>query len=321
MKLLSRKISWIGILILVLIVFSVVVLTFAPAEFEWAERLAKLCLTIASGKGLSIIAGYIFNHYDTHENSRNLPLRGVLNVSRGIIWAVVTIISVSILIDRSPAYLLTGLGAFAAALMLVFKDSILGFVAGIQMSQNDMLHVGDWIVVPSTGANGIVEYVSLTVVRVRNFDNTFVTVPPYTLVSTSFQNYRGMLESCARRFMRTLIIDLPTISKSTPEMLEKHPELSAENTETNLGLFRSYAIDYLRKSPLIDASQIILVRILDPTPNGVPVQIYAFAATTDWATFESIQSQITEHFITALPEFNLALYTSSSLSVQAENKS
>ena len=129
-----------------------------------------------------------------------------------------TIIAVSIIVDKSPAYLLTGLGAFAAALMLIFKDSILGFTAGIQMSQNDMLHVGDWIVVPGTPANGIVKDVTLSAVKIQNFDNTMVTVPPYTLVSTSFQNYRGMKDSGMRRFTRTFVIDPTTVMRLTPTL-------------------------------------------------------------------------------------------------------
>lgn len=259
-----------------------------------------------------------------------------------MIWIVITIIAISILVDKSPAYLLTGLGAFAAALMLIFKDSILGFVAGIQMSQNDMLHVGDWIVVPGTPANGIVLDVTLSAVKVQNFDNTFVTVPPYTLVSTSFQNYRGMQASGARRFTRTLVVDTPSVVKLSDEILDKalaaHPEIKPFVTnlqsthkeieadkgirplngsiETNLGLFRAYCAYYLLNSPWVNPSMQVLVRILEPTIYGIPLDIYAFAITTDWNSYEAIQSAIMEHFAVCAPDFGLDIYTAGSMTVE-----
>ncbi len=292
-----------------------------PATHEWIKRLAETCAVLIIGGALSAVAGYVFESYNAKANTRNLPLRGVLNLCRGIIWIVVAIVCVAIMLGRSPGYILTGLGAFAAALMLVFKDSILGFVAGIQMSQNDMLHVGDWITVPSTNADGIVEDVSLTSVRIRNFDNTYVTVPPYTLVSTSFQNHRGMSESGARRFMRTLIIDLPSIESCTPELLrrvaEAFPDFKTDGKpETNLELFRSYIEWYVGSHPLIDSTKLYMARLMAPTTEGLPLQIYAFTATTDWHSYEAIQSQITEHIVVAAPLFGLGIYTSGCLTVE-----
>ena len=305
------------------------------------ERLAGAYTMVTCGLGLSAIGRFIFFRYNLRENTRNLPIKGILNISLGVIWIVITIIAVSILLDKSPAILLTGLGAFAAALMLIFKDSILGFVAGIQMSQNDMLHVGDWIVVPGTPANGTVLDVTLSAVKIRNFDNTYVTVPPYTLVSTSFQNYRGMIDSGARRFTRTIIIDTPTIQRLTPDMLaaalKAHPELQTfvdglnadkqiieasgglrplnGTVETNLGLFRAYCSIYLTTSPLINATYRVLVRVLDPTDKGFPLDIYAFARTTDWSEYEAIQSAVMEHITTAAPDFGLTVYTSGAMTV------
>ncbi len=325
-----------------------VFLAFIPIAFasghhllDVIERIVAAYTVITVGIGLAAVARFIFFRYDTHENTRNLPIKGILNISIGISWAVVVIIAVSILADKSPAYLLTGLGAFAAALMLIFKDSILGFTAGIQMSQNDMLHTGDWIVVPGTPANGIVIDVSLSAVKIQNFDNTIVTVPPYTLVSTSFQNYRGMKDSGMRRFTRNLLIDLPTVARLTPAMIDKavaaHPELKPfvdslrsrgslieaqpgirpvnGTIETNLGLFRAYATMYLESSPLINSTAQILVRILEPNANGIPLDIYAFTCTTDWNEFEAIQSSVMEHLATATADFGLGIYTSSSLTV------
>ena len=305
------------------------------------ERLVGAYTLVTCGMGLTAIGRFIFFRYNLRENTRNLPIKGILNISLGVIWIVITIIAVSILLDKSPAILLTGLGAFAAALMLIFKDSILGFVAGIQMSQNDMLHVGDWIVVPGTPANGIVLDVTLSAVKIRNFDNTIVTVPPYTLVSTTFQNYRGMVESGARRFTRTIIIDTPTIQRLTPAMLDgilkAHPELQGfvsglnadkhiigaspgvrplnGTVETNLGLFRAYCSLYLMNSPLVDPSSRVLVRVLEPTDQGFPLDIYAFARTTDWGEYEAIQSAVMEHLATTAPDFGLVVYTSGAMTV------
>ena len=171
------------------IIPPLILLALVPFAFEsthsmrfWIFRIVGIYGLVALGIALGAVFDFAFNHYNIHQNKRNLPLRGLLNVAKGILWIVLAICSVSLLLDKSPAFLLTGLGAFAAALMLIFKDSILGFVAGIQMSQNDMLHVGDWIVVPDTPANGVVMDMTLSTVKVRNFDNTIVTVPPYTLI-------------------------------------------------------------------------------------------------------------------------------------------
>ena len=326
-----------------------VFLAFIPIAFNSGnrllaiiERIAGAYTVVAFGIGLAAIGSFIFYTYNKRENSKNLPIKGILNISLGVIWIVITIIAISILVDKSPAYLLTGLGAFAAALMLIFKDSILGFVAGIQMSQNDMLHVGGWIVVPGTPANGIVLDVTLSAVKVQNFDNTFVTVPPYTLVSTSFQNYRGMQASGARRFTRTLVVDTPSVVKLSDEILDKalaaHPEIKPFVTnlqsthkeieadkgirplngsiETNLGLFRAYCAYYLLNSPWVNPSMQVLVRILEPTIYGIPLDIYAFAITTHWNSYEAIQSAIMEHFAVCAPDFGLDIYTAGSMTVE-----
>lgn len=305
------------------------------------ERIVGSYSLIAFGIGLSAVMEFAFYRINTRENTRNLPIKGILNICRGICWIIITIVVVSILVDKSPAVLLTGLGAFAAALMLIFKDSILGFVAGIQMSQNDMLHVGDWIIVPGTPANGIVQDVSLSAVKIRNFDNTFVTVPPYTLVSGSFQNYRGMKVSGARRLDPSLVIAMTSVTRCTDDMLNKitatYPEMKPfvdrlrkdgsdviadpgirpvnGSSETNLGLFRAYATQYLLTSPLLNHDMQVMVRILDPNENGLPVQFYCFARTTDWNEFEAIRSTIIEHFTIAAADFGLEIYYAGSYDV------
>lgn len=319
-----------------LIFLGMIPLAFSPGikALEIIERLVGAYTVVAFGVGLTAIGRFIFYRYNKYQNTRNLPIKGILNISLGLIWIILVIVSVSIIVDKSPAYLLTGLGAFAAALMLIFKDSILGFVAGIQMSQNDMLHTGDWIVVPGTPANGVVKDVTLTAVKVQNFDNTIVTVPPYTLVSTSFQNYRGMKESGARRFTRTFTIDIATVLPLTNDMIDavvkKYPQMStfvdslrkSDSTieaqpgirplngtlETNLGFFRAYCAQYLLTSPWINSQMQVLVRILDPVTTGIPLDIYAFAITTDWNEYEAIQSSVMEHIATAMADFGLSVY-------------
>lgn len=276
------------------------------------NRIAVAYLLIALGVAICAILGFVWARFDGHHNNRNLPLRGVLNVGRGIVWIIVAIVTVSVLINKSPTVLLTGLGAFAAALMLIFKDSILGFVAGIQISQNDMLRVGDWVVVPSTIANGVVVDVTLSVVKIRNWDNTIVMLPPYSLVSTSFQNWRGMNDAGVRQISRAVLIDNSSIKKLTPAMRDeienKIPELgSVTDDDTNLGLFRRYVTLYLKQHLMVSDNHIVMVRLMAGDAYGTPMQIYCFASTTEWAEYEDIQSKIVEHVIAACPTFYLSV--------------
>lgn len=331
------------------IIPPLVLMAMAPFALEGSHRTLVVIERAAGFYGLIMLAvalgsimDFAFFHYNTHKNTRKLPLKGMLNVCKGITWIVIGICAVALVVDKSPAMLLTGLGAFAAALMLVFKDSILGFTAGIQMSENDMLHVGDWVVVPGTPANGVVMDVTLTTVKVQNFDNTIVTVPPYTMVSTSFQNYRGMVESGCRRMVKTLIIDwtsvVPVDDAQVDSITEKFPVLKnfvdnlrkAGKTEqndggltpingtieTNLGLFRAYTCYYIYNNPYINNTQQILIRLLEPTANGLPLEIYCFTATTDWDKYEAIQSAILEHLTTICSQFGLSIYSSSSLTIE-----
>ncbi len=331
-----------------LIIPPLFVMALAPFAFEnnhtwleWIERLTGVYALIALGVGLSSVMNFIFFHYNLHDNTKGLPIKGVLNIGKGILWIILVIIAVSVIVDKSPAVLLTGLGAFAAALMLIFKDSILGFVAGIQMSQNDMLHEGDWIVVPNTPANGTVIDVTLSAVKIQNFDNTIVTVPPYTLISTSFQNYRGMWDYGARRMVKTLTMDVTTIFRltdaQTDSIVAKYPILKEfvdrmrasgqlvhsddslrpinGTLETNLGLFRAYCCLYLSQNPMISSTSQILVRLLDASAYGLPLEIYCFTATTNWNEYEGIQSAVLEHITSVVSDFGLNIYSSSTLTV------
>lgn len=240
--------------------------------------------------------------YSEKEQLRDRPLKGMLQTVQVILWFVGAIIVVSILIDRSPLSLLAGLGASAAILMLVFKDSIMGFVSGVQLSANDMLKVGDWIAMPKYGADGTVIEVTLNTVKVRNWDNTITTIPPYLLVSDSFQNWRGMRESGGRRVKRSINIDMNSVKFCTPEMLDKYRKIRllkdyVEHTETvieeynkehhidnsilvngrrqtNLGVFRAYLTAYLKSLPDVNQELVCMVRQLQPTDHGIPMELY-----------------------------------------------
>lgn len=283
---------------------------------------------------VNTLVRFIWTRYNEHENTKNLPLGGILDICTGIIWAISVIIIGSVLMDKSPVALLTGLGAFATVLMLIFKDSILGFVAGVQLSQNDMLRIGDWIVVPSTIANGIVIDMSLTAVKVQNWDNTIVSLPPYTLVSTSFQNWRGMSDSGYRLISRSVIFDVDSVVPCTDNMISSvaslpgmtdfinkvkkdgpfyDPGLATVNgtVETNLGLLRAYMCYYLLHHPLVGTDQQILVRVMNPSGDGMPLQIYCYT-TTAWTAYEAVQSEIFEHIAAVAPKFGLRLFNNPS---------
>lgn len=326
------------------IIPPLVILALLPFAFDHSSsvltffrRAVDIYLTIMFGVGCNAIIGFVWYNYNRHANKENHPLKGVMNVAKGIVWIIITIICMSILINKSPMALLGGLGAFAAALMLIFKDSILGFVAGIQLSSNDMLRVGDWIVVPSTIANGIVVDVSLTVVKVQNWDNTIVMLPPYSLVSGSFQNWRGMSDSGVRQIDRSVIIDNTSIVAVTQsfidDMTAKYPLLQEfvakrqadakegksmvfnggvapvnGTLDTNLGLFRAYMCRYLLNHPAIAHDQNIIVRLMTPDANGTPLDIYCFTATTDWLAYEAIRSQLFEHIATSAADFGLRIF-------------
>lgn len=301
-------------------------------------RLAGVYCLITIAIAINAILEYSWWRFDQRDNRNNHPLKGVLNICRGLVWIVIMIISVSVIIDKSPLTLLAGLGAFAAALMLIFKDSILGFVAGIQLSSNDMLRVGDWIVVPSTIANGVVIDVTLSVVKVQNWDNTIVMLPPYTLVSTSFQNWRGMTDVGARLVNRDIYIAQPSIRPMTGAMLTeivgKYPVLAPfvkqcrdaqaagrgkvynewtrpnGSIDTNLGLFRAYITSYLLNHPQVSTSKptdFIIVALSPAKDYGQPLNIEFFSKITDWAPFEALLSDIFEDFAIAAPDFGLTL--------------
>ena len=229
------------------------------------------------------------------------------------------IIIVSILINKNPLIILSGLGASAAVLMLIFKDTIVGLVAGVQLSVNDMLKQGDWIQAPKHGVNGVVEDVSLTTVKVRNWDMTIVTVPPYSLVSESFQNWRGMQNSGGRRVMRSVNIDLNSVRFVTDEEMTKYMQqewcknfVAPVKKVVNLHLFRHYIEQYLSTHPDVNKNMLKMVRQLQSSNHGVPIELYFFTDTVEWVKYENIQAEIFDHIIAVAHDFDLRIFQSPS---------
>ena len=255
--------------------------------------------------------------YNMRQVNKNRPIKGFMQVLQVLLFFIGGIVIIAILIGKSPASLFAGLGASAAILMLVFKDTILGFVAGIQLSANDMLRPGDWITVPGSNANGIVQEITLNTVKIQNFDNTISTIPPYTLVSASFQNWRGMVESGGRRVMKSIFLDLNTIKFCTPDMLNtfrKEIPLLADYkpnegvTPTNSQMFRVYVEKYLTSLPVVNTDLDLIISQLQSTEYGVPIQIYFFSRNKIWKEYERIQSDIFDHFFAMVPKFELKVY-------------
>ena len=251
------------------------------------------------------------------EKLKDRPMKGFIQVLKVIVFFIGGIVIVAIIVDKSPATLFAGLGASAAILMLVFKDSILGFVAGIQLSANDMIRPGDWVTIPSTNANGIVEEITLNTVKIQNFDNTISTVPPYSLVNGSFQNWRGMTESGGRRGMKSIFLDLTTLKFCTPEMLDTFrkeiPLLADYQPEegvipTNSQVFRVYVERYLCSLPVVNQDLDLIISQKEATEYGVPIQIYFFSRNKIWKEYERIQSDIFDHFFAMIPKFELKVY-------------
>lgn len=280
----------------------------------------KICLVylisvlLLTLNGLLLTLLDLFNARDTMKNK---PMKGFIQVLQVLVFFVGGIVLIAVVVNKSPASLFAGLGASAAILMLVFKDSILGFVAGIQLSANDMVRPGDWITVPSTTVNGIVKEITLNTVKVQNFDNTISTVPPYTLVSNCFQNWRGMAESGGRRVMKSILLDLNTIQFCTPEILEgyrKNIPLLADYTPekdvvpTNSQVFRIYAERYLCSLPVVNQELDLIISQLQATEYGVPIQIYFFSRNKIWKEYERIQSDIFDHLLATVPKLGLKVY-------------
>lgn len=283
------------------------------------DILLKGCLIYLVITTLMLVNSFLNSLYEIsneHETLRNRPLKGIYQMINLVAIGIGIILIISILIDQNAATILAGLGASAAVLMLIFKDSILGLVAGVQLSANDMLRPGDWITMPKYGADGDVLEVSLTTVKVRNFDKTITTIPPYALVSDSFQNWRGMRETGGRRIKRSIFIDMTTVhfcSEKEKEMFASRgwiDEVQAkpETQVVNLYVFRNYLQNYLKEHPRTHKELMIMVRQMQPTSEGLPLEIYCFSNTTVWPEYEQIQGEIFDHILAVIPEFGLRIF-------------
>jgi len=274
--------------------------------------------------------------YRSFEISKQRPIKGYIQIIKIILFVFIGIIAVSTLMDRSPWLLLSGLGAMTAVILLIFKDSILGLVASVQLSSNDMVRIGDWIEMPKYGADGDVIDVSLNTIKIQNWDKTISTIPAYYLVSDSFKNWRGMSESGGRRIKRSVNIDMSSIKFCNDEMLarfekfqliseyikEKKKEISEYNKKhdidtselvngrnlTNIGTFRAYIVAYLHNHPKIHQSMTFLIRQLSPNDKGLPLEIYVFCNDQEWANYEAIQADIFDHILAVAPRFDLRIF-------------
>ncbi|MBR3883575.1 MAG: mechanosensitive ion channel [Bacteroidaceae bacterium] len=299
-----------------------ILLPFVIAEnsilYIYCMKICWIYIIIVATKLVCSVLNSLYILSNNLERTKNTTLQGVFQMLKIATICISIIIVVSTLIDRDPIKILAGLGASAAVLMLIFKDSIMGLVAGVQLSANDMLRPGDWISMPKHGADGSVIDVSLTTVKVQNWDKTITTIPPYLLVSDSFQNWRGMQDSGGRRIKRSIYIDMNSITFCSNDDIKKFAEKGwIENNENstelvNLGVFRNYLENYLRKSPLVNPDMVIMVRQLQPTPQGVPLELYFFYNGITWVAYEHAQSEIFEHVFAILPEFGLKAFQSPS---------
>ena len=324
------------------IVPAVVIFSMAPVVFETPSLVSVA--RVASQVYMLIVGLLVIDAaltgvdeiYQQFPVSKRIPIRGYLQVVKLIFSLAALIVSISLIIDKSPLLLLSGLGAMTAVLLLIFRDTILGLVAGIQLVAYDMVRPGDWIEMPSNGVDGDVEDITLNIVKIRNFDKTVVTIPTYKLIAESFKNWRGMSESGGRRIKRSILVDINSVDFCRPELLEelskiqslkrfideRWKEIEAENAEqgvddsspangrrlTNVGLFRHYVEAYLRSRNDIHSDMTFLVRQLAPGPQGLPLEIYVFSSDQRWVQYEGIQSDIFDHLLAVMPLFELRAF-------------
>jgi miniconductance mechanosensitive channel len=330
---------------LIHVVPAVLIYILLPLAFSQDEQVhtldfvRRLCLIYIIAVILRFIhaaLNLVHDFFNQKEAFRNKPIKGFVQIMQITAYFIGGILIIAVLVNKSAVNLFAGLGASAAILMLVFKDAILNFVAGIQLSANDMLRAGDWITMPKYNADGTVMEVNLAALKVRNFDNTIVTIPPYALLSESFQNWRGMSESAGRRVKRSICIDMNSVTFCTEEMLdkfrrisliteyinEKEKELQQYNEtyhiddsvwvngrrQTNIGVFRAYLIRYLGNHPAVSKELPRFARHLQPTGKGIPIELYFFSAEKNWVTYESIQADVFDHVLAIIPEFGLRIF-------------
>ena len=308
-----------------------------PIFSGFIQTSAKIGIIILSFLAVSSLLNVLERIYSRFEVSKELPIKSFFQVIKIILVLAAIIFIISTLIGKSPVLIFSGLGAMTAIIMLIFKDSILGLVAGIQLSANRMVARGDWIEMPKFGADGEILEVALTTVKIRNWDKTITTIPTYALISDSFKNWRGMSNSGVRRIKRSVSLDMSTVAFLDAQSLaslkkisllkdylsNKEKEIQTWNDQnadpanplnarslTNLGTFRAYMREYLKSHPKIAQNETLLVRQLQPSENGIPIELYIFTTDNRWAYFEDIQSDIFDHLLSVLPEFGLRAFQS-----------
>lgn len=319
--------------------FAPALIIYSSAKYidhEWWSRLVENCSYFYMVVLAIMLANTFISAgndiYNTLPGSKTRPIKGYLQIIKIFVYTIGIITIIAIIFGQSPLKIIAGMGAFAAVILLIFKDTILGFVASIQLAANKMVNIGDWIAMPSKGADGTVIDISLTTVKVQNWDKTISTIPTYSLVSESFNNWKGMEESGGRRIKRHINIDVKSIHFLSEEdmnrfekikliqeyMKEKKNEIRASNPEgeipvnqrrlTNIGTFRKYIEAYLFNHPKIHNNMTFLVRQLQPSEKGLPLEIYVFSNDQEWANYESIQADIFDHVLAVVSEFNLKIF-------------
>ncbi len=316
--------------------FTPVVLKPYPQTITIITTLLSIYMIMVAVLAVNAFLNAVSDIYQDFTIAKTKPIKGYIQVVKIVVYMIGIIIILADLFGKNPLGLLGGLGAFSAVLLLVFKDPILGFVGGIQLSANNMLAPGDWISMPKYDADGTVIDVALTTVKVQNWDKTISTIPTYALISDTFKNWRGMEESGGRRIKRSINIDMKSVKFCTPEMLEKfrkiqvlkeyvdnkevelrkfNEERQIDNSvlvngrrQTNLGVFRAYLNGYLHNDPRISDDLTFLIRQLQPSEKGIPIEIYVFSKIQEWAKYEDIQSDIFDHVLAVIPEFDLRVY-------------
>ena len=309
------------------IIYVLLPIAFSSAEgndgmYTILKRGVEIYMVIACIGFINTLLKVCFEIAEQHPAWQGKPIKGLMQTAQGIVIGIGLILVVSILIDKSPTLLLTGLGASAAVLMLIFKDSILGLVAGVQLSANNMLKVGDWISLPKRGVDGEVEEVSLTTIKVRAWDKTLQMLPPYLLISEPFDNWQAMRSAGGRRIKRSLNVDMTTIkladsafidtlrqSDISRNLIEPIQTQSAEGgTLTNLDLFMRAVNNYLLHHPRVNPNMTVMVRQLQPSQWGLPIEIYCFSADVNWVPYENLQTEIISYVVAVAPLFGLRMY-------------
>ena len=303
-----------------LIIYLFIPVAFADTNAATVDIIQRICMVLII---LSLLffahafMGAVYSVYSATGRYRNRPLKGMVQTVQVALWLVGIIVIIGQLTGQEVLSLLGGLGAMSAVLMLVFKDTIMGFVSGVQLSANNMLKVGDWIKMPKYGVDGTVTEVSLTTVKVRNWDNTVATLPPYMLVSEMFENWNAMRESGGRRVKRSINIDMNSVCFCTPEMLEEYRKIDLlkeymsqehEDPLTNLGVFRAYLVAWLRNRPVVNTDLHCMVRQLQPTEYGIPLELYFFSRIKDWVPYEGVQSDVFDYVLAVVPRFGLRVF-------------